>query len=127
MALTTTTDTLYDGINSAVMQFTGTTDELGDPEPVVAVDVSELSPPARAVKVTRVTWTVSGGTVKLAWATAVGSEPFLNLTGQGEIDYDMINGAVNRADQATGDILLSTDEFADGSNFSLNLEMRKKY
>jgi hypothetical protein len=127
MALTITTDTLYDGLLNTVMQFTGFTDEQGDPEPVVAVDVSELSPPARAVKVSKVTWSVQGGTLKLAWATEVGSDPFLNLTGQGEMDYGQINGAVNHAEQANGDILISTDDFGDGSNFSVSIEMRKKY
>jgi hypothetical protein len=126
MALTVTTDKLHDGAVNAVVHLTGFSDETGDPEPVVAVDASELSPVARRVKVEKVSWSVAGGAVKLAWATATGSEPFLNLTGQGEMDWCQIGGAFTRADDATGDILLSTDDFQDGSNFSLTLGLRKK-
>jgi hypothetical protein len=127
MALTVTTDTLHDGLRNVVLQLTGFSDEMGDPEPVVAVDVSELSPVARRVKVNKVTWAVSGGAVKLAWATATGSLPFLNLTGQGHMDYTCLGGTMTLSDEATGDILLSTDDFGDGSNFSVKIDMRKKY
>lgn len=127
MALTITSDTLRDGIVNAAVLVNGYSDALGDPEPVVAVDASDLANAPRRVKVDKVAWTVSGGMVKLAWATATGSEPFLNLTGQGEMDFCHTGGAISRSDEYTGDILLSTDGFNLGSNFSVKLEMRKKY
>lgn len=127
MALVTTADILHDGTINAVVQLTGFTDEIGDPEPIVAVAVRDMTPAARAVKVTGVEWTVGAGTVILAWATATGSEPFVNLTGQGCLDYGLVNGALSRSGEATGDILLSTDGFDDGSNFTVKLRMRKRF
>jgi hypothetical protein len=127
MSLTVTTDKLHDGVMNTTVQLTGFSDEMGDPEPVVAVDASELSPAARRVKVQKLSWSVDGGAVKLAWATATEPIPFANLTGQGEMDYCQIGGAACRSDEATGDILLSTDDFGDGSNFTVKIEMRKKF
>lgn len=126
MALTITSDMLHDGEINSVVHLTGFSDDMGDPEPVVAVDASELIPAARAVKVKKVSWAVLNGTVKLAWATATEPIPFMNLSGQGETDFCHIGGARCTSDEATGDILLSTDDFGDGSNFTVTIEMRKK-
>jgi hypothetical protein len=42
------------------------------------------------------------------------------------MDYTSTGGAVYRGDDGTGDILLATDDFVDGSNFSVKLRMRKR-
>lgn len=125
MALSQNARVLHDGVRNAVVQLTGTADgALGNPPPSIAVDASELR--ARAVKVSKITWDVQGGSLRLAWVGQDGGEPFLNLSGQGCMDYSRIGGAGNGASLATGDMTLTPQGFDAGSGYSVLLEMRKK-
>jgi hypothetical protein len=125
MALTQNARVLHDGTRNAVMQLTGSADgALGTPPPSIVVDASELR--AERVKVSKVTYDVQGGSLRLAWVGQDGGEPFLNLSGQGCIDYCRIGGANNGAALATGDMTLTPVGFDAGSGYSVLLEMRKK-
>ena len=126
MAIISTSQLLHDGERNVVMQFTGRSDSEGQESNVVKVDVSELVPPCKSVKIGKVTFDVSGGLVILSWA-ADENVPFLNLSGANIIDYTKIGGLRNGADDtATGDILLSTSGFDFGSAYSITIEMTKK-
>jgi hypothetical protein len=125
MALSQNARVLHDGVRNVVMQLTGTADgALGTPPPTIAVDASEVL--ARAVKVSKVTYDVQGGSLRLAWAGQDGGEPFLNLSGQGCIDYARVGGATNGAPLSNGDMTLTPYGFDAGSAYSVLLEMRKK-
>jgi hypothetical protein len=67
MPMATTSQVLYDGARNLVMQFTGISDGSNETA-AVKVDVSELPPFAKSVKVTHMTYDVSGGMVQLLWA-----------------------------------------------------------
>ena len=127
MAIATTTQVLHDGNRNVVMQFTGISDGAGAETNAVKVDVSELNPPARSVKVRKLTSNVDGGILQLSWA-ADDPVPFLELrNGTHEIDYDKIMGLTNGGgDTANGDILFSTLGFEAGASYSVTLEMTKK-
>jgi hypothetical protein len=128
MAMTTTNQILHDGARNLVMQFTGTHDGSGGQESeVVKVDVSALSPPAEKVHIRYLEFTIEGGSVALLWGHALTAVPFLVLTGHNTFDYSRISGLPNGAgDGATGDILLSTTGFGNGSAYTLKIEMVKK-
>lgn len=122
----TTSQVLHDGKRNLVMQFTGISG--GDDETLVPkVDVSELSPPAKSVKVTKVTYDISGGLVRLIWG-ADDPVAFLELTGPNVIDYCGIGGLKNGGgDTATGDILMTTLGFELGASYTITIEMTKKF
>ena len=128
MAMTTTEQILYDGARNLVMEFTGRHDGAGGQETeVVKVDVSALVPPARLVSIRSIEYDVSGGTVKLLWGHATSPVEFLLLSTANILSYHRISGLPNGAGpDATGDILLSTIGFGNGSAYSLKLEMLKK-
>lgn len=134
MAISTTSQILYDGPLRTKMQFTGTSDGSGELTSATLVDASALSPsasglPCKAVKVQRITGNTSYGTVQLLWGAL---EPvlFAQLAGSDiDMDYRNITGITNlpAGPSATGDILISTDGFAAGSTFMLEIEMQKKF
>jgi hypothetical protein len=126
MPMATTSQVLYDGARNLVMQFTGISDGSNETA-AVKVDVSELSPAAKSVKITHITYDVSGGILQLLWA-ANEPVPFLLLTDVNTVDYESIGGMPNGGDDtANGDILFSTLGFEAGSSYSITLEMTKKF
>ncbi len=66
MTISATTQILHDGTKNVVMQFTGIADGNGGESNVVKVDVSELTPVPKSVKIQRVTYDVSGGVLQMA-------------------------------------------------------------
>jgi|ERR1700752_773868 len=127
MAITVTSDTLYDGVRNAVMQFTGVSDGSGQETGVIKVDVSQLNPPPVSVKVNRIEYDVNGGNVKLSW-DADSDVDFAILSGQNVLEYCNINGLVNSAGEGkTGDILLSTLGFEENSSYTIKLHLIKKF
>ena len=128
MAFTTTSQVLHDGAINTVMQFTGVSDGAGQETNVVKVDASELSPAPSSLKVKKVCWDVSMGTVVLLW-NANDPVVFLNATGSnGEKDYCHIGGMVNGGGvTANGDILFSTLGLEAGATYTVTIEMRKKF
>ena len=125
MAIAITNQTLHDGTRNVVMQFTGISDGAGQENRVVKVDASELNPPAKSLRVVRISYTVIGGILQLLWSDD-DPVPFLNLEGQSSIDYKFIGGMNNGgSDTANGDILFSTLGFEAGSSYSVMIEMIK--
>jgi hypothetical protein len=115
----------YDGLLNTVVVLTGSADGQGGSEVrQVKVDASELTPPAN-VKVTRITYSVNGGSVSLFWNDANDNVPLAVLSGQGEMCFDSIGGLTNGAPDPSGDILLSTQDFVPGSSYTISLEMKK--
>lgn len=124
--ISTTSQVLHDGVRNVVMQFTGVSDGAGQETDAVKVDASALSPPAdRNLKILKVQYAVTGGVLQLKWG-ADDPQVFLNLSGQGEIEYCRNGGLVNGGGAtATGDILASTLGFELDSAYSLTLDMVK--
>jgi hypothetical protein len=127
MAITTTSQTLHDGVRNVIMQFTGISDGSGQEAAVVKVDVSEMTPPCDRVKILKLTHDVNGGVVTLSWAADT-PVVFAQLSGQNETCYRFQGGLQNSADESrTGDILLSTQGFELESSYTIKLEMVKKF
>ena len=127
MAITATSQVIYDGLRHCVMQFTRVGDGSGDETNALKVDVRALNPPCTSVAIKHITFDVGYGVVELLWDAAIPT-PFLELTESGApIDYKRINGLVNGGGAgATGNILFSTKGFELNSTYSIILEMRKK-
>lgn len=128
MAISATVQVLHDGARNVVMQFTGVSDGGPGETNVVKVDVSELVPPPRSVKIKRIAnYDVSGGLLQMSWG-ADDPVPFLELANVNGISYEGIGGLKNGGgDTATGDILFTTLGFEAGSSYSVTLEMTKKF
>lgn len=128
MAITTTTQVIYDGVHNAVMQFTGVGDGGGDETNALKVDCSALNPPCRSVAIKKITADVGYGVVEMLWDAPI-PVPFLELTEAGTpLNYKKINGLVNGSGDpdASGNILFSTKGFELNSTYSIILELRKK-
>jgi hypothetical protein len=121
--INTTSRVAHDGLVNAVVVLTGLADAQGGSETrQIKVDASELVPPAKP-KVMRITYSVTGGSIALFWDDANDDVPLAVLSGQGEMCFD--TGLYNAAPDASGDILLSTQDFLPGSGYTIALEMRK--
>jgi len=126
MAVITTSQVLYDGINRTVMQLTGAGDGTGDQERnVVKVDISQLNPVPKRVKVVGVYHGVVNGTVVLSW-DGDAQVPFLTANYPDEVNYTFIGG-MNQPPDTNGNIALSTQGFDATSSYSIKIELRKKY
>ena len=127
MAITTTSQVLYDGVRNCVMQFTGVGDGTGDETNATKVDCRALNPPCVSVAIKKITYDVGYGVVEMLWDADI-PVPFLELTETGApIDYGRINGIVNGGGpSANGNIMFSTKGFELNSSYSITLEMRKK-
>lgn len=126
MAIETTSHVLFDGLRTAVMQFSAYSDDGSGETDAVKVDVSELTPPCGKVMPTRIEYNVTGGAIRLSWGGDPAHEAFLLLSGQGCLNYDNINGMPNGNPEPTGDILLSTVDWDLKSSYSLKIDMIKK-
>lgn len=129
----TNTQVLHDGPRNIVMQIIGRDDGSGatDNETnVIKVKVSDLIPAGdRKLRIRCVNYDVKGGGVTLSWG---GDDPipflFLGDEGNGTFDYRKTGGAPNPGSKdktTTGDIMLSTSGFSEGSSYSIRLEMVK--
>ncbi len=127
MAVTTTSQVLFDGLHRVIMQFTGTGDGAGDETNVTKVDCSALNPPCASVAIRRIDYDVGYGVVELLWDAAI-PQPFLELTESGyPVDYRNIRGLPNGGGLgANGNILFSTKGFELNSTYTIKLEMYKK-
>ena len=86
MPISTTSQTVYDGVRNVVMQFTGRSDGSGQETNVVKVDVSELTPSCAKVRIEKIVYEVDGGVIELLW-DAQTPVPFLELATSGAFDY----------------------------------------
>lgn len=135
MAVTTTTQVLYDGPLRAKVQVTGSSDGSGEVSLATLVDASALGRsasglPCTSVQVSRINANVKPqGSVQLYWGALVPAL-FANLSGtQARFDYTNITGITAPADTVgpTGDIVYSTTGMTAGSTFTLELELKKKF
>ncbi len=126
MTVATTAQTLYDNARTVAMQFTGVSANTGDARPITLVKPHCLKPSAKMVKVTKVSWCVRNGNVRLLWGSTSEAQTFLVLSGTGELCFDDFGGLQNATEAPTGAILLSTQGFDAGSSYSILLEMQKK-
>lgn len=121
--------TIFDGNRTVSMQFTGISDGAGGLTGVTLVDPSLLKPAAKAVKIKRITGSVSYGIVELYW-DALPPVKFAELSGDYlEYDYDKMGALTNKVagPDATGKVLISTIGFSQNSTFQLKLDMTKGY
>lgn len=126
MALQTTSQLLRDG-RLVVMQFTGVSDGSGDELLALKADAHALTGNPRSLKIHHIDYNVSGGIVRLFW-DADDPTRFLDLAGDGFLDYESIGGMVNGGGPGvTGNVLLSTMGFDTGSSYTIKLEMKKKF
>lgn len=126
MAVNVTSQVLYDGINSVVMQFTGIGDGTGDQETnALKVNLADLNPIPKRIKIMDVYHGVVNGTVILSWDGDV-KVPFITANYPDEVSYKFIQG-MNQPPDTNGNIVLSTQNFDSTSSYSIKLEMRKKY
>lgn len=129
MAVTATTQIVYDGLRNCIMQFTGTGDGSGDEINVLKVDCAALNPPCKSVAIKKITYDVGYGVVEMLWEDALGQHvAFQELTeAGGPFDYKRVRSLPNGGpDTATGNILFSTKGFELNSTYSILLELRKK-
>jgi hypothetical protein len=125
MAVTSSFSVIHDGVRNAVVQINLSADAVGDLNPTVAVDVSEMTPPASSVKVERASWSVEDGTVHLIWDGYAEDAPAILMSGQGVMDYCKIGGMPSQG-VPPGDLLIKTSGFMAGSTGTVQLELRKK-
>ena len=128
MSIALTVDNTYDGPRRAVIQASAMAVDDAAPDNLtleVLVDVSAMTPPAEAVRVTSITGQVSYGVVEVYW-DALPPVRFAVLSGDA-IKYDYLDTGPLRAPAgSTGDILISTVGFAPTSTFMLELGLLKR-
>ena len=127
MPMQVTSQVLFDGLKSAMMQFTGVNDGTGGETLEAKVIPADLAYAPASVKPLVITYEVSGGLLRMIW-DADDPVGFLDLAGAGIIDYARIGGMKNGGGPtATGNILFTTVGFDSGSSYAVTMDMRKKY
>ena len=129
MAITTTTNTIFDGNRTASMQFTGISDGSGALTGATLIDPAQMSPPAKAVKIKRIIGSVSYGIVELYW-DALPPVKFAELSGDYvDYDYERSGSLTSKlaGPDATGKVLISTIGFSQNSTYQLKLDVTKSY
>lgn len=126
MAILTTVQTLEEGSRNLSLHLTGRSDGTGSEDSVLKVDVSELKPKCGSVKIMNIRGAVTYGIVELFW-DALDPKKFAVLSGDSvALCFEEQGGLVNNAVGKTGDVLLSTVGFENGSTYDLIIEMVKK-
>lgn len=129
MGMSATQTVLYDGPVNVSVLLTGVADGPEQEPLTIKVDVAALNPPCKSLKIMNVNHGVVNGTVKLYWGNNT-FDPimFLAASFPDEVDYCFIGGMVDAAGvNSSGHILLSTSGFDVGSNYSIKLDMKKKF
>jgi len=90
-------------------------------------DVNDLVPVPRTLVLQRTNFSVAGvGNVSLEWeGTPNFPLLFMGGGGPGELDFKRWGGVPNQAIDPTGNVLLSTIDFAAGSGYTLTMEFTK--
>ena len=134
MAVTATSQTLFDGERVAIMKFYFTTTDTTGETNVVKVNPASLSASAAggacdAVSILKVSGLTHGIEVQMSWdaTTPVVIETIPQNT-QYQQDYTKIGGLTNNAGTGkTGKILFSTLDQSAGDAYTVTLEMQKHY
>lgn len=126
MADTVTSQILIDGKRIAVMKFTNLSDGTGE-SAVTKVDVSALSPACDGVSISKIHYNTNGMSVTLLW-DATADVPIVTLSGDGCLCCENFGGLWNNSGAGkTGDIKLTTNGHSSGDNYTIILELVKKY
>lgn len=130
MADVVTSQTIINGPRNLIMKFTNESDGTGE-SGVKKVDATSSTfanqgvVPGVHLKIARVTFTVSGGELRMQWEASSNTDIDI-LAYTGTQDYTFFGGLTNpNAAGATGSILFTTVGFAAGSSYTVVLEMLK--
>ena len=133
MADTVTSQTIQDGVKTAVMKFTNVSDGTGE-SAVTKVDVSALGGGAdgstcTGVAIQKIWWQCIGMKVQILWDAS--SDAFCIELGEnqsGNHDYTLFGGLPNNAGSGkTGDVNFTTVGHTSADTYTIILYMRKTY
>jgi hypothetical protein len=130
MAATATEQVIHNGARNLVLKYTiaGST---GDTTAGVLVDASALDAALvgnRLLRLDKAEWSLSGFSCKLLWDGADADIDLIQLAaGEGLQDFRDCYGIVNKAANASGDVLFTTTGYAGGGEGGhITLSFRKK-
>lgn len=126
MALTTTSQVLYDAPRNCVMKFTGYGDGSAQEINVVKVNVGLLTPKCRQVVVRKLSYDIADGSIRLSWEGNQNKDFYIAST-QGEFSFVRFGGLLNNATGPTGNILFTTFDAGLSFVYSVTLELQKKF
>ena len=133
MADAVTSQTLIDGVKTAVLKFTNISDGSGE-SAVAKVDVSALSAndvgkSCTGASIEKIWWQCNGIKVQLlfdASSNVIAIE--LGENQSGYHDYTSFGGIINNAGSGkTGDILFTTVGHSSADSYTIILQVRKEY
>ena len=133
MADAVTSQTLIDGVKTAVLKFTNISDGSGESS-VAKVDVSALSAndvgkSCTGASIEKIWWQCNGMKVQLlfdASSNVIAIE--LGENQSGYHDYTSFGGIINNAGSGkTGDILFTTVGHSSADSYTIILQVRKEY
>lgn len=134
MAVTATSQTLFDGERIAIMKFYFTTTDTTGETNVVKVNPASLNPSAAggacdAVSILKVSGLTHGLEVQMNWdATSPVAIQTIPQNTQYQQDYSNIGGLTNNAGAGkTGKISFTTLDQSAGDAYTITLEMQKHY
>src|SRR5215467_11626019 len=116
---------LYDGVRNLIVHAVNTD---GAVETNLSLfNTALLNPVPRTVVLQKANFSVSGvGNIKVEWqGTPNAPLLFAGGGGPGELNYYRWGGQPNQAASPTGQVLLSTIDFAAGSGYTLVMEFTK--
>lgn len=122
-----TIQVLHDGVRNCVVKATFLSGG-ADQAVTKIVDVTQLNPPAGIhLKIMKLQYDITpGGVVRLYWDAPPTPVDIVDINGFDHPDYRRFGGIQNNGGQnATGSILVSTQGFLNGYNYTLVLEMVK--
>ena len=133
MADAVTSQTLIDGVKTAVLKFTNISDGSGESN-VAKVDVSSLSAndvgkTCTGASIEKIWWQCNGMKVQLLFdATSNVIAIELGENQSGYHDYTSFGGIINNAGSGkTGDILFTTVGHSSADSYTIILQVRKEY
>jgi len=133
MADAVTSQTLIDGVKTAVLKFTNISDGSGE-SAVAKVDVSALSAndvgkSCTGASIEKIWWQCNGMKVQLLFdATSNVIAIELGENQSGYHDYTSFGGIINNSGSGkTGDILFTTVGHSSADSYTIILQVRKEY
>ena len=133
MADAVTSQTLIDGVKTAVLKFTNISDGSGE-SAVAKVDVSALSAndvgkACTGASIEKIWWQCNGMKVQLLFdATSNVIAIELGENQSGYHDYTSFGGIINNSGSGkTGDILFTTVGHSSADSYTIILQVRKEY
>lgn len=129
MADAVTTQIIQNGPRNLVLKFTNFSDGTGE-SGVVKVDATSTTyadqgvVPGIHLKVARIIFAVTGGSVRMQWV-ATSNVDLWDISGFGTYDYTYAPLIVPVVTGATGQISFTTQGFASGSSYTIDIEMFK--